>query len=794
MLEAKPQSSLTATFAIVLVILVLASCKVIPKDYPIDKPFVFQTNIKLEGNFTKEEKDALTSQLKSQLDDSMKAKTNYKLISLRFKKGYAGINRPILENPPAFDSASADRSTTFMTALLNKFGYLRNSISYNLIIDTVPVKADTTHPQLRTTVNFNVSPNQLFRLDSISNMINNSELQALTDASKSKTVLKKGDAFSQQLVSEELNRLVELYRENGYLKFSFEELSGVWDTLNLSILRPTIDPFDIQMLEELRRRRDSPTTDIEIRLRPGYNVDKLKKYFVGNTTIYPDFNILDTTGKTPTKFVYDSNLTFINYRNLFKKKFLAQNIYFKRGDLYNEKRFVKTITRFNTLGAWRIVNIEQIPRDPGDTVDVELYLTPGNKYSFTANIEGSFNNSSSLNLQQTVQENLLGLGANVQLTNNNFGKSANKSSTIARYTTELDTKGEFVKTIQTSISHTIVFPKAIPNSKWIPEKFKDNFRTNLSFALSNTERKDFFNLTALNAAWGYNTQWKNKSAYVKFPNIEFSHIIKRDSLIEFLDDNPSLRTVFPDNGLVFSLQTGFAIRGGRRNASQIFRVNFEESGLLADYINIKVLDSLFKFVKIDVEFIRNMQLPRKKSFVIRGFVGAGYAVTTKERPANPQMPYFKQFTAGGPYSMRAWGLQLLGPGSTLETRDTVPIRFGDFQFETNLEYRFPLVKLWGYDFSSCFFTDIGNVWFLRKNPDFPDGTLSADKFFKDMAVGIGTGLRMDFGFLKIRLDYGLKIKNPSPEPYNAKGQNIWFYNFNPFGGIVQLGINYPFAF
>ncbi|HEY5970038.1 MAG TPA: BamA/TamA family outer membrane protein [Chitinophagaceae bacterium] len=794
MLEAKPQSSLTVTLAIVLLILVLASCKVIPKDYPIDKPFVFETNIKLEGNFTKEEKDALTSQLKSQLDDSLKAKTNYKFISLRFKKGYAGINRPILENPPAFDSASADRSTIFMKALLNKFGYLRNSISYNSIIDTIPVKADSTHPQLRTTVNFNITPNQLFRLDSISHVINNSDLQALTDASKSKTVIKKGDPFAQQLVSEELNRLVELYRENGYLKFSFEELSGVWDTLNLSILRPTIDPFDIEMLEELRRRRDSPTTDIEIRLRPGYSVDKMKKYFVGNTTIYPDFNIIDTAGKTPIRFVYDSNYTFITYRNLFRKKFVAQNIYFKQGDLYNERRFVKTINRFNSLGAWRIVNIEQIPRGPGDTVDVELYLTPGNKYSFTANIEGSFNNNSSLDLQQTVQENLLGLGANVQLTNNNFGKSANRSSTIARYTTELDTKGEFVKTIQTSISHTIVFPKAIPNAKWIPEKFKDNFRTNLAFALSNTERKDFFNLTALNAAWGYNTQWKNKSAYVKFPNIEFAHIIKRDSLIEFLDDNPSLRTVFPDNGLVFSIQTGFAIRGGRRNASQIFRVNFEESGLLAEHINIKVLDSLFKFVKMDVEFIRNMQLSGKKSFVIRGFVGAGYAMTTKERPTNPQMPYFKQFTAGGPYSMRAWGLQLLGPGSTLKTRDSVPIRFGDFQFEFNAEYRFPLVKLWGYDFSSCLFTDIGNVWFLRKNPDFPDGTLTGDKFFKDMAVGIGTGLRMDFGFLKIRLDYAIKIKNPSPEPYNAKGQNIWFYDFNPFGGIVQLGINYPFAF
>ena len=786
MLEAKPQNSLTASIAVAVIVILLASCKVIPKDYPIDKPFVFETNIKLEGNFTKEEKDALTSQLKNQLDDSLRAKTTYKFISLRFKKGYAGINRPILMNPPVFDSANADKSVLFMKALLNKFGYLRNTITYD---DTVIVKGDSSSRQLRTTVNFNVKPNQLFRIDSISHVINSNDLQALTDASGSKTVLKKGDPFAQQLISDELSRLVELYRENGYLKFSFEELSGVWDTLNLAILRPTIDPFDVQMLEELQRRRDSPTTDIEIRLRPGYNVDKLKKYFVGNTTIYPDFNILDSAGKTPTRFVYDSNFTFISYRNLFRKKFVVQNIYFRRGDLYNERRFVRTINRFNGLGAWHVVNVEQIPRDQTDTVDVELYLTPANKYSFTANIEGSFNSSNSINLE----ENLVGIGGNVQLTNYNFGKAANRSSTTARYTTELDSKGEFVKTIQTSISHSIVFPKPIPNSSWIPRKFRDNFRTNLSFALANTVRKDFFNLTSLNAAWGYSFQWKNKSAYVRLPNIEYAHIDKKDSLNRFLNENPSLKTVFPENGLVLSLQAGFSVRGGKGNVSQIFRANFEESGLLSSHLNLKVLDSLFKFVKIDAEFIRNEQ-HGKKSLILRAYVGAGFSMATSDRPLNPQMPFFKQFTAGGPYSMRAWGRQLLGPGSTLAYRDTVPIRFGDFQFETNAEYRFPLVKLWGYDFSSCLFADIGNVWFLRKNPDFPDGTLTSGKFLKDLAVGIGTGLRMDFDFLKIRLDYALKVKNPTPEPVNKEGQNVWFYNFNPLAGIIQIGINYPFAF
>jgi hypothetical protein len=74
------------------------------------------------------------------------------------------------------------------------------------------------------------------------------------------------------------------------------------------------------MLEELRRRRDSPTTDIEIRLRPGYNVDKLKKYFVGHTTIYPDYNIIDTSGKSPRRFVYDSNFHFHHYTEFVPEK------------------------------------------------------------------------------------------------------------------------------------------------------------------------------------------------------------------------------------------------------------------------------------------------------------------------------------------------------------------------------------------------------------------------------------------------------------------------------------------
>lgn len=779
MLETRPQSSLTIPIALSVLLLIMASCGVVPKDYPRDKPFVWDTKFHIEGNLSKEDKEVLESQLRSQLDDSMRAKTVYKLL-------YRGINRPVLVNPPVFDSASADRSVIFMTALMNKLGYLRNSITYDP--DTTIVDDGNRPAQHRTTVNFFVTTNQLFRLDSITHVINNNELQALTDASKKNTFLRKGDPFAQQLISEELNRLVQLYRENGYLKFGFEELSGVWDTLNLAILRPSVDPFDVRFLEELRRRRDSPTVDLEIRFRPGYNVDKVKKYFIGHTTIFPDYSVVDTSGRVPTVIVYDSNFTFVSYRNLFKRKFIAQNIFFRKGDLYNEKRFMKTVNRFNDLDAWRVVNYEQLPRGLSDTVDIELYLTPNTKYSVTANIEGSFNNSNSI----ILQENLLGVGANVQLINNNFGRSANRAATTLRYSTELDTKGQFVKTRQASFTHIVQFPKPIPNVRWMPEKYRDNFRTNLTFSLANTIRNDFFNLTSLNASWGYSTQWSNKSAFVKFPNIEYAHIIKRDTLIQFLNDNPSLRNVFPENGLVLSVQGGFTVRWGQGKSSQIIRTNFEESGLLGNLFDLKIFDSLFKFVKIDFEYINNFTFG-KNNLILRGYVGAGFAIKTKERPTNPQLPFFKQFTAGGPYSMRAWGIRLLGPGSTLKYRKDAPIRFGDFQLEFNGEYRFPLTRLWGYRVASCLFADVGNVWFINENPDFPNGNLT-ESFYKDLAVGIGTGLRFDFDFIKVRLDYGLKVKNPTPEPFNSQFQNKWFADFKPLGGIVQIGINYPFAF
>lgn len=779
----EPQISLNKLVSAGLLLLLLSGCSVIPKDYPPDKPFVFKTNISLDSNFTKaatkEQENQLKSQLKNQLDDSLRVRTVYKPF-------YKGINRQVMEKPPAYDTVYAEKTVTFMKALLNSQGYFRNHISYDT---TLKIKPDAKPPQNRTTVNFLVSPEKLFTLDSISYIINHTSLNALTEANKNKSTLQKGKPFSKQLVSEELNRLVTLYRENGYMRFTFDELVGIWDTLNRNLLRPTFDPFDMQIIEELRRRRDSPTANIEIRLRPGYDFERLQKYFVGHTTIYPDYT-LDTTGLTLKQVYKDNSFTILAFGNKFKSKFIMQNIYFRQGDLYNQSRFLKTIQRFNRLGAWRLVNIEPQFRPEADTVDFTMYLSPAKQYSFTTNLEASSNTNIYLD------ERLLGLGVNFTLLNRNFGRSANQSALSARYSSEVFLQGRAARAKEASLSYAITFPKPIPNVSWLPEKFRDNFKTTWAFTLGNIVDRDLYNLTSLNTSWGYNFSWRTRKdrfrlASFKIPNIEYAFLDPKPRLDSIFEETPSYRYMF-NTGLVLSIQAGIQLNGGKPKTPHVFRFNFEESGLLIKNVKLKVFDSLFSFIKFDAEFIKAV-IWNKTSLVCRIYSGVAIPFETETRTTNVYVPFYKQYFAGGPNSMRAWGIRTLGPGSALKTRDSVPLRFGDFQLETNVEYRFPLTVIAGVKVNSCLFTDIGNVWFLKANPDFPDGNLTSE-FYRDLAVGIGTGLRIDFDFFRLRLDYGLKVKNPTPEPYNAEGQNKWFYNFKPFGGIVQIGINYPFAF
>ena len=81
------------------------------------------------------------------------------------------------------------------------------------------------------------------------------------------------------------------------------------------------------------------------------------------------------------------------------------------------------------------------------------------------------------------------------------------------------------------------------------------------------------------------------------------------------------------------------------------------------------------------------------------------------------------------------------------------------------------------------------------DPSRPGADFRYDRFYKELAVGSGIGLRMDFDFLVIRLDLATKAIDPSnPEGERWVLDNITFRR--PFGvkgqTVFNFGIGYPF--
>jgi outer membrane protein insertion porin family len=768
-----------------LLISITFSCTIV-KNYPVNKPYVYQTNINVIADMPSEDKTLLADRLENQLDDSMRPRAINKVLW------------KVMKNPPAYDVANADKSVLFMRTLLVSLGYFYDSTSYRIKIDST----DAASGKFPTTVTFDVAPGILTTLDSIKYTLdtplrnnNQVELQRLADANMKDAIIKKGDPFSKAPIATELDRLVELYRNNGYMRLSREELIVLWDTLNVELLQPSLDPFEqVEILQKLAEQRKKPTADLEIKLRPGFDSAKVGKYYVGNVYLYPDY-VADTVGMPRKVEIVDTGTYVIQHRNKFKGRIFPVNVYLRHGQQYSQRRYQRTINRFNSIGAWKLINITPYPRLGQDTVDFDIKLTPSTKYLFTANLEASQNQSS-------VVGSFIGLGVNANVQDRNLAKSANLSTTSVRYGVEIG--GTFIQAQTVSFSHNISFPRPVMIFKkfffkrLIPERLQDEIRTVFAFSGANIERRDLYNLTTITGSWGYEFQrniprTENAiSIYFKMPNIEYAYLVRRDSLNKLIAQNPALNNIFTD-GFISSIVTGGAYSTIKNNNQNLYSINIEESGLLTGLIPSNFLDSqLYRFIKVNVEYNRLMKI-RRTAVALRAFVGVGYEFSSTVHPNKKNnLPFFKEYFAGGPSSMRAWRLRRLGPGSVIKDYASIPERFGDVQLEFNAEYRYPYANIAGVKLEGAIFVDVGNVWYLKKAAGVPEEVFNFNRLWYDLAVGVGTGLRVDFTFFLLRVDYAWKAKDPSPDPVNADSQNKWFYDFKLLDGQLQIGINYPF--
>ena len=147
----------------------------------------------------------------------------------------------------------------------------------------------------------------------------------------------------------------------------------------------------------------------------------------------------------------------------------------------------------------------------------------------------------------------------------------------------------------------------------------------------------------------------------------------------------------------------------------------------------------------------------------------------------------KHFYAGGSNSLRGWQARTVGPGlAPMDTSFVIPNQTGDMKLEANIEYRFDMF----WKVAGAVFVDAGNVWALKADSS-EEGQASLFRwqdFGRSIAANWGVGLRLDFGFLLLRVDMGMKIHDPARKQRWVSPEQ-WFKRDNY---AVHFGVGYPF--
>jgi outer membrane protein insertion porin family len=792
-------------FFIALGILMLPACHIVRKEQQ-DKPFTFKNSFEVKGEkFSKDELIALKSRLNAQLDDSAKVKVIDKLFFWHF-----------YQNPPIFDTAYVARSAKNMQASMRHLGFYRADTAYTT--DTIvrkkyhfptfrKFKLIDAQRQERVHVKYIIKTGRPTLIDTVSYNMKDSFLQQLTMQHLDKSLLQQGNAVTKAAVLGEVSRLVDLYRNNGYYKFTADELRVRGDTTLEALTSISDDPFEqLRLLAEAQQKKDSPKIKLAVVLNEPDDKSRLRQYRINNVYIMPDFQPGDSiTNPALKQRVLDSSYYVIKFhRHLFRSSFLRRNVFFKRDSLYNQADYYKTVNSFSQNGAWQSVNIDiKELKDSTGKIDIVIELLPAKQFLRDYSIEASYSANSNTNTITTVNAgNLLGLSGNISRTNRNLNKEAIRWTNSFRAGVEFnlkpdrDNRKNLINSNDIGFSSTAIVPRFLwPLKKWNNKQWMVSPQTFANLNLSYINRINLFNLQSANLGLGFAVHNKRNAEFTWKPvNIEFAKLYNEsESFKKTLDSNQFLRYAFNTALVAGMFNFGYStshINQVFKNRQHSFKANMEESGLLFSALGLFEKYTR-NFIKLDVEYKHSRSLP-KSAFIARGFLGAGVPLRK-----DSSLPFFKQYFAGGSNSMRGWPVRGIGRGSqplATYANNRFNDRTGDIQLETNLEYRYNIVQIVPNSLmlKGALFIDAGNIWNMRNSKPAGETDSALFKFknlWRDLGINAGTGFRLDFNYFVLRFDLGFRFKRPELA-YDKNGWKIPALSFNDvFQKIFARGPN-----
>ena len=450
-------------------------------------------------------------------------------------------------------------------------------------------------------------------------------------------------------------------------------------------------------------------------------------------------------------------------RKDFKYKILADNILTKKGASYTDEAVSRSYKKLNDLNNFNFVNIDVSEvismRDTVNRTGVlntTYRLTRSKLHSLAAeidlrsdkgNISLTYSNKNLFRSAEFFNIHVYG-GADIQSRRNDEGK-------LKLISENIDAGGE----LSIDFKRLLLFRRT---QKIEAVRYSTVIKAGVHF-----QQAPLYQRWLLNAALTY--LWS--------PNYKISHTLAPIdiSIINITNEDPSFYEVlsryslafqkkYQDN-VLFSFKYTFHCTPTMRNLRNELRiqVKFESSGMFITGINalankisgqnkewsfFGLKYANFELAELDLRFKHSIN--KNNAIAMRFDLGVGIPMFN-----SGTLPFERSFFLGNANSMRAWEYRSLGPGSYY-SKDRYE-RSGDIKIEANIEYRGPIYKFIKFGI----FADAGNVWLTKKNAEMPNAEFNFTRFYKEIALGVGAGIRLDFSFFLIRFDVGYPIYDPN---------------------------------
>ena len=706
----------------------------------------------------------------------------YLLGEPRKEKGFRNWFRKKLGEPPVLASQRVvTANAEILAAYMHNVGYFRSTATGEIIANE---KKRTAVAEYKAYVKPRYYIDTvIYAVDDTIKQFNKDFL--LTKKAGRGSLLREGDPYRLDVIEGERSRIDRLLKEKGYYYFNPDYL-----------------------IAEIDSTEGSHAVNVFLKVKPTTSQLALKQYYIGDIFVYADYNAL-SPDTSETQARQERGLNIVDPAHNYKARIFDDAIGFTKGSRYNSALHDVSLSRLINLNNFKFVKnrFELVPRSDSAILNAYYYLTPAKKKSLRTEISGL-----------TKSNNLAGTQLDVSWSNKNTFRGAELlrlSSNVGVDWqiggTQLGQRENINNFLRFNLQGELSFPRfIIPFYRVNPATNQALPRTILTAGYETLTQGGLYTQTSLRASGGYSWRRNNEVEHTLTPfGINF---IRPRNISEAFADSIFQPTTSPRDVYRFItqilsdkliLENQYTI-SYKPTPGPFARDQFFLSGginLAGNFANLldktvggndgRFFDIVFEqFARFDGEarYYRDLSPSLRLANRFIGGLGIPYGNSLA-------LPQFKQYFAGGTAGIRAFRARTLGPGNSIPERSVFGnSAFGDIRLELNTELRIKFSQL----INGALFLDAGNVWNYNKLEEYPNGQFTKD-FYKQIAIGGGLGLRLDFSFLVFRLDLATPFRKPWYQAL-ANPRSPWVFDqinlrdkaWRKQNLVLNIAVAYPF--